>query len=37
VEQEGYVMIIDDDLLLIWILSLVLAAVAGWLARGWRE
>ena len=30
-------MIIADDLLLIWILSLVLVAVAGWLARGWRE
>lgn len=30
-------MIIADDLLLIWILSLVLAAAAGWLARGWRE
>ena len=30
-------MIIADDLLLIWILSLVPAAVAGWLARGWRE
>lgn len=30
-------MIISDDLFLIWILSLVLAAVAGWLARGWRE
>lgn len=30
-------MIIADDLLLIWILSLVLAAAAGWLARWWRE
>ena len=30
-------MIVADDLLFIWILSLVLAAVAGWLARGWRE
>ncbi len=30
-------MIIADDLLLIWILSLVLVAVAGWLARGWWE
>lgn len=30
-------MIIADDLLLIWILSLVLAAAAGWLARGWWE
>ena len=30
-------MIIADDLLLIWILSLVLASVAGWLARGWWE
>lgn len=30
-------MIVADDLLFIWILSLVLVAVAGWLARGWRE
>ena len=30
-------MIVADDLLFIWILYLVLAAVAGWLARGWRE
>ena len=30
-------MIIADDLLLIWILSLVLDAGAGWLARGWWE
>ena len=30
-------MILGEDLLLVWVLSLVLAAVAGWLARGWRE